>query len=246
MGDRSGKRHQLVLGQGYDMGGDREDIIGKIKKLLAHSVENGATEAEAIAFALKAQKLIAEHDVEAWELDDGGKQEVIECMTEKHYARKWREFLAVTVADNFRCKAFFESRRENGSQRRKTHVVFVGYECDTKAAAIVFDHLYEVGDRLGRECRKRIGHPMAYDNFVFGFDDGVRTELEKQCQALMLVCPQKVTEYMDGLELKNAIPYRKVYRFDGAYEEGAVAGREAVRSRRMEDSHPGVLCYHFT
>ena len=43
---------------------NREQIIERIKKLLSHSVENGATEAEAVAFALKAQKLIADNDVE--------------------------------------------------------------------------------------------------------------------------------------------------------------------------------------
>ena len=42
----------------------RSEIVKKIKKLLAHSVENGATEAEAVAFALKAQRLIAENDIE--------------------------------------------------------------------------------------------------------------------------------------------------------------------------------------
>lgn len=223
------------------MSNDRENIIDKIKKLLAHSVENGATKAEAIAFALKAQKLIAEYDVEEWELADDGKQQVIEHETGMTYARKWREYLADTIADNFRCKAFFRKRREGGSRRGKTHIVFVGYEYDAKAAAVVFDHLYGVGDKLGRECRKRIGHPMAYDNFVFGFDDGVRAELEKQCQALMLVCPQEVTEYMDGLKLGQTSAYRTVYRCEEAYESGKVAGRDAVRSRRMEESDDALL-----
>ena len=69
---------------------NREQIIERIKKLLSHSVENGATEAEAVAFALKAQKLIAENDVEDWELGEECKQEVIEATTEKSYSRAWR------------------------------------------------------------------------------------------------------------------------------------------------------------
>lgn len=56
----------------------RSEIVEKIKKLLAHSVENGATEAEAVAFALKAQRLIAENDIEQWELGDEQRREVIE------------------------------------------------------------------------------------------------------------------------------------------------------------------------
>lgn len=221
------------------MSNERENIIEKIKKLLAHSVENGATEAEAIAFALKAQKLIAEYDIEEWELADDNKQEVIEHETERFYARKWSDYLAAIVASNFRCKSFNRRRVVKGSRRRKCYVVFVGYEFDAKAAAIVFDHLYEVGDRLGREWRKRIGHSMAYDNFVFGFCDGVKTELEKQCQALMLVCPQEVAAYIDALDLGPARRHRSVMKIEGVYDEGKAAGREAVRSRRMEEGEPG-------
>ena len=51
---------------------DRERMIEKIGKLLEHSTANGATEAEAVAFALKAQRLMAENGIEEWELGAAG------------------------------------------------------------------------------------------------------------------------------------------------------------------------------
>lgn len=71
---------------------EREKIIEKIKKLREHSVENGCNEAEAIQFALKAQKLIADNDVEEWELADEVKRvtETTTGWTARRGRRAWR------------------------------------------------------------------------------------------------------------------------------------------------------------
>lgn len=218
---------------------NREQIIERIKKLLSHSVENGATEAEAVAFALKAQKLIAENDVEDWELGEECKQEVIEATTEKSYSRAWRGFLAATVAENFRCKAIQRKRFTGTSSKRKTFITFIGYECDAKAALMVFEHLYAVGNKLGKAHENRYYTDKdAYENFVRGFTQGVEDELAKQCQALMLVCPKEVDEYMSGMSLKNSRRPRAIWGSEHSREEGRKAGREAVRSRRVEGGKP--------
>lgn len=218
---------------------NREQIIERIKKLLSHSVENGATEAEAVAFALKAQKLIADNDVEDWELGEDCKQEVVEVMTDKSYSRTWRSFLARAIADNFRCKAIQLGRYVGNSSRRKTFITFVGYECDAKAASIVFDHLYTIGNKLGKAHENRCyTEPDAYENFVRGFTQGVRDELEKQCQALMLVCPQDVEDYYNDMDLKAARRPRLIWGSEHSQEAGRKAGREAVRSRRVDGGKP--------
>lgn len=218
---------------------NREQIIERIKKLLSHSVENGATEAEAVAFALKAQKLIADNNVEDWELGEDCKQEVIEVITEKTYSRTWRGFLASTIADNFRCKAVLAPRTDGKSRRKKMHIMFVGYECDAKAASIVFDHLYAVGDKLGKAHESRCyTDPDAYENFVRWFNKGVRDELEKQCQALVLVCPQDVEEYYSDMDLRASRRPRLVRGNEHSEKAGRAAGRDAVRSRRVEGGKP--------
>lgn len=218
---------------------NREQIIERIKKLLSHSVENGATEAEAVAFALKAQKLIAENDVEDWELGEECKQEVIEATTEKSYSRAWRCFLAATVAENFRCKAIQRQRFTETGSRRKTFITFIGYECDAKAALMVFEHLYAVGNKLGKEHESRYYTDKdAYENFVRGFTQGVEDELAKQCQALMLVCPKDVDDYYNNMNLKQPRRQRAIFGSEHSREAGRAAGRDAVRSRRVEGGNP--------
>lgn len=46
----------------------RENVIAKIKALFERTTENGCTEAEAIAAALAAQRLIVRHNVTDEEL----------------------------------------------------------------------------------------------------------------------------------------------------------------------------------
>ena len=103
---------------------EREKIIEKIKKLREHSVENGCNEAEAIQFALKAQRLIADNDVEEWELADEVKQ-VTETTTART-AKAWAPSLASVIADNFRCRVY--QRRVTD---RKYEYVFVGWKADS-------------------------------------------------------------------------------------------------------------------
>lgn len=174
---------------------EREKLIEKIKKLREHSVENGCNEAEAIQFALKAQKLIADNDVEEWELADEVKQ-VTETTT-GWTAKAWAPSLAQAIADNFRCKVY--QRRVTD---RKYEFVFVGYKADSEAAEIVYTNLLETCHRLANDYQDfAYTDPDAYSNFVIGFIAGVRAELEKQCFELMIVCPKEVEDYFEGLGL---------------------------------------------
>ena len=210
----------------------RSEIVEKIKKLLAHSVENGATEAEAVAFALKAQRLIAENDIEQWELGDEQRREVIEDESNVNLPRSWSRWLATVVAENFRCKLFLQPVEQGN--RVKHHAVFVGYVQDAQAARIVFERLRRVAERAGNASRKKYcGASWAYNSITLGFVEGVKGELEKQCQALMLKVPSDVSEYYEGLDLEGMRkpPSNKVAGF--LIEEGLEAGRDAVRAGRM-------------
>lgn len=212
---------------------EREKVIDKIRKLREHSVANGATEAEALAFALKAQRLIADNGIEEWEIEgERVDREVVELESKTTMRRAWRKILLVAIADNFRCRAVLTV--EPRGSRWEQVPTFIGYRADAEAAVLVYDHLLKVGDRLGR--RHEDDHytdPNAYENFVRGFTDGVRVELEKQCQALMLVCPKEVSDYIDGLHLRRSRAPRRIGYSEASREAGRQAGRDAVRSRRM-------------
>lgn len=228
---------------------NRASIVEKIRKLLEHSVENGATEAEAVIFALKAQKLIAEYDVKDWELGEKCEKVIFHTCSEPSL-RTWRGNLARVIADNFRCGTYGTYRYKKrvsviGYSRRERgvpHVVFVGYANDAQAASMVFQHLYKTGDRLARECRRvHNGWSYAYDNYVQGFVEGVRRELEKQSQALMLVIPQAVKDEMEGMHFYGTMTPRSFQWDADIHEEGRIAGQDAVRAGRIEQSEEHLL-----
>ena len=215
----------------------RSEIVEKIKKLLAHSVENGATEAEAVAFALKAQRLIAENDIEQWELGDEQRREVIEEESNVNLPRTWSRWLASVVSENFRCKLYINPIQQEKSV--KNHAVFVGYAQDAKAARIVFERLRRVAERSGSAYRRKLrGASWAYNSITLGFVEGVRGELEKQSQALMLKVPSDVEEYFEGIELEETRKHSSCQVSEFLKEEGRAIGRNAVRSGRLgqEDS----------
>lgn len=214
---------------------EREKIIEKIKKLREHSVANGCNEAEAIQFALKAQKLIADNDVEEWELADQVRQ-VAETTT-GWTAKAWAPSLALAIADNFRCRVY-----QRKVTARKYEFVFVGYQADSEAAEIVYANLLETGHRLAKEYEDfAYTDPNAYSNFVIGFVAGVRAELEKQCFELMIVCPKEVEDYFDCLGLGQS--HRRGPRASNtdSIGRGMQQGRDAVRSRRMEAPRGNLL-----
>ena len=222
------------------MNESRGAIIEKIKKLLALSGNNPSKE-EAIAAALKAQALIARHNVEEFELSDVDEQPV-EIMSELGQHKTWRLRLARVVADNFRCKYF---ERVYPKQR---NTVFFGYKMDAEAARHTFEYLYKVGNRLAnrraREIREVYGYADGvYNTFASGFIKGVREELEVQAEALMITVPPKVSEAFEKIEFskkpRRVSYHRSRYFAYDAREDGYRAGKEAVRSGRIAagDAH---------
>lgn len=226
---------------------DREKLIERIRKLLAVTESNGATEHEAIAAALAAQKLMAESHVEEWELGEEG--EPIEGV-EARKTRNWQSMLAVAIADNFRCKCYIEYIRKRGCKRRSKNVVFYGYRSDAEAARLVYERLSETGNKLGKHYSTRRAQQLeidgyevsiakVFDTWAAGFVRGVRDELEKQSQALMIVCPPKVNETFEqdiAATLKGHERINKRYRDDITRNAGRRAGRDAIRSGRMNSA----------
>lgn len=219
----------------------REAIIAKIKKLFALA-ENNPSEKEALAAALKAQKLIADNDVTKDELhvDEEADQTVSDIATESQRYAKWTLSFAAVIAENFRCKSYRCGRHYNGVVYYSHH--FMGYETDAIAARTTFEALRTIGEQLASqkasECRRLYGTARGVKNsFLTGFMNGVRSELEKQSQELMLVCPTPVKMEYDEFCKQNKVKKEKSRLTMGpidASQSGFSAGRDAVRSGRME------------
>lgn len=214
---------------------ERAKILERIKKLMALADDRGATEAEAMAAALAAQKLIAEYDVEDWELHSKDAEPIVEEEAAES-PRRWRWQLASVIGSAFRCRYYNCSKWDSDKKRHRRHMTFVGYQTDARAAALTFNMLYRIGNRLARRyaqgCRRG-----TYNSYVLGYVNGIKSELEKQTEALMIVVPPAVNEAFDVMsasftEVNTSLTYNKDASW--AYQHGLEDGRDAVRSHRFD------------
>lgn len=113
---------------------ERAKILERIKKLMALADNRGATEAEAMAAALAAQKLIAEYDVEEWELHSKDAEPMVEKRSDKA-SRRWRWHLAAIIGPAFRCRHFQRGSWNIKAQKWDKQMGFFGYETDARAYA---------------------------------------------------------------------------------------------------------------
>ena len=141
-------------------------IMDKIAALLAKTVENGASEQEAIAAAKLAQRLMAKYHVEAVELQEKTEDVDNESVD---VTRNWQLSLAKVIADNTCCRVV----RTTGNHRRAS-VMFFGRDSDRKNAIglwQMFAKLIAEGVRSARQAAMaRYGHslvvPEDVDNAV--------------------------------------------------------------------------------
>jgi len=216
----------------------REQIIEKIKKVLALA-ENNPSENEAIAAALKAQKMMAEYHIDEKELFEEIKEEEILGVRAEVGGRnqKWRIILGLVLAKNFRCKCLGDYDKT---------LVFFGYREDAEICSQVYQTMYKIGvrlsDKLKRQERERWGTAKGVRNtFCMGFVDGIRSELEKQCTALMIVTPKEVTDkfnmYVNSGKTKSSkFKIGNVMSDERIYNEGYRSGKDAIRARAIEGS----------
>lgn len=237
---------------------EHDVIVQRVRKLLALG-DGNASAAEATSAVLLAQRLIVKYGIADDELSadnpDAGSIAAIETEPLAD-ARAWRWQLANLVASSFRCKVWQRDHfsYRSGSDRRfnRPTFAFYGYEQDAQAARLAFGYLYRTGSRLAsaqvRQLR-RSGRSTngAYNSYVTGFLAGLRTELEKQSKELMVVLPLEVRERYES-EVASTLTFstdRKLscdYRRKGLIERGMRDGRDAVRSRRLDDAHDLALC----
>lgn len=205
----------------------REDVVRKVQKLLALSTSN--FEAEAKTAMLKAQKLLAEHNLEMKDCEEGLTQEqIIQVRTTFSAYNAWVRTLASVIADNFKCSTLI-ARRGNWMR-----MIFVGFETDAKIAAQVFEYTCKFVDKKGSNLaqtyndkgRRCTGIKADYTN---GFLKGLESEYEVQRTSteysLVLAKPKEVSEYMKQFEESKPLPNASRGRgnreaFEKGFEEG--------------------------
>lgn len=216
-----------------------EKVIEKIRKLLEMTEENGCSENEAMVAALKAQKLMAEYDIDLIDVKSDSKsmteeigEERVDTTLKGNFSTKWKIQLASIIAANFRCKVYTCGTNT---------IVFYGHRSDAKIAGDVFKFLFMTGTKLGvkhyRQVKKEGKSTRgAATTYLLGFCDGIKEVLGKQCRALMIVTSPEVEE--GWLEKSKNFGHKKTrynqsYDRD-SYEQGKSDGRATANARSLE------------
>jgi len=135
-----------------------EKIIDRIRKLLA--LANSANENEAAAAAMKAQTLLAEHNLSEADLGTVNDEDMVldgELITD---SRPWRRYLAAELARLYFCDYFYgfvKESRPNHSRgyRRFDRHTFVGRPHNVLITKSIFRYLCDTIDRLAIEAANK-------------------------------------------------------------------------------------------
>ena len=210
---------------------EKEKIIDRIKKLLALS-GNNPNEAEAEAALLKAQALMAEHDVSV-DLSESDKIEYGEERCEHKWDMGYRKPLAHVIADNFRCELYWKG----------TSVVFFGHKIDARIAKEAFEFAYKFAmKQSNREYYKAkdAGKETkgVCNSYCLGFIHGLKQKLDEQCVALMIVKPADVTKTFNEMTEGWKTSRKSGMKMDSldmaAYKQGIEDGKTILNGRRLE------------
>ena len=212
---------------------DMNAIANKIQHLLNKTVENGATEAEAQAALLMAQKLMAKYNIEL-EQQTGSKDFKCSLEETKVKPNPRNNSLGNIIANSFAVKGIIYGGKW----------AFFGREANAKAAAEALKFIHktlETGIRRvcadhGLKSSER-GAAFYYNAYALGFIKGLQEAMAAQTKALCVVVPEDVNN-----KFNEKFPKLNQYRGKGmqyhhdqdAYAQGQRDGRSAMDRRSLQ------------
>lgn len=212
---------------------DMNAIANKIQHLLNKTVENGATEAEAQAALLMAQKLMAKYNIEL-EQQTGSKDFKCSLEETKVKPNPRNNSLGNIIANSFAVKGIIYDGKW----------AFFGREANAKAAAEALKFIHktlEAGIRRvcadhGLKSSER-GAAFYYNAYALGFIKGLQEAMAVQTKALCVVVPEDVNN-----KFNEKFPKLNQYRGKGmqyhhdqdAYAQGQRDGRSAMDRRSLQ------------
>ncbi len=210
------------------------DIKAKIEKLLAKTIENGCTVEEAASAAKMVQRLIKKYHVDLAEVGDEPEKADSERLDTKS-VKKWEMRLVSAIARNMRCEVIISRRYVATSVNRKSFVYIIGMDADRKAVISLYEKLRKIC-KVGMK-KEQDYHKAMYgtsrgiaDSYGFGFMQAIRSEMEKQAKAIVLVTPKEVDDKVQELFPHARIMHTNVACNEHAYNSGVNDGRNAMRT----------------
>lgn len=214
-----------------------QEIVKKIKKLLALSSSDNTHEAESAM--LKAQELLAKHNLQLSEIEEHKIRNAIEDVTNITFTKaKWKGRLAKIIASNFRCEMYYKTYRNH-------KVTFLGLEEDVVICKVMTEYAIECikkeTNKIAKIYRERGDSAKGIENdFALGFIGGLSKKFEEQKQknqewGLVLIIPKEVQEAYDTIKFTGKGVKPPTYKgFKDVYFRGVEAG-ENFDINRLED-----------
>ena len=208
-----------------------KETVDKVKKLLALANDTAATEEEAKTAMLMAQKLMAKEDIDEDDLGEDEKQRMVMRSVFVPKNPQWCLILADVIAKNFKCEAFQFGTAPG--------VHFLGYEGDVEVCVQVFEYARKICNRFAcREVRKyeKWGENTngVYYSYCMGFMVGVKSALDRQCKALMIITPPEIKQQLQkwgSVDKKVGRDNDKINKNIGSYMNGVVEGQKFIANK---------------
>ncbi len=126
---------------------EKESVLKRIQKLLQMSIENGASENEAMLAADKAQKLLQEHNLSISDLKDDDQVEPMDSEDIEVERDLWKGYIRSATAKLYFCKTY-TSHKLDKQYRRVKVITFVGRKSNRMVATEMCKYFINTVDRL--------------------------------------------------------------------------------------------------
>lgn len=197
---------------------DREQLFGRIQKVLALSAS--PVQAEAEAALKKFHELLKRYNLSEAEVKSKVTHEthlVEEVVLRGRRLYDWEKFLLHPVAESAYCDIMY---RSNGGDFRAADVVFVGRPVNIAAAHSLYDYLRAVIIRMSKGLEGKERQDYCY-GIVYGLSERLREEkvTEDNCRELAIITTE-ASEYIKQNYPSIKLVRRKHKKPSSAFVEG--------------------------
>ena len=159
---------------------EKENILKRIQKLLKMSIENGASENEAMQAADKAQKLLQEHNLSRSDLKDEDLVEPMDSEDVEVDRDLWKGYIRNSTAKLYFCKTYTTMKLDKHYRRIKV-ITFVGRKSNRMVATEMCKYFINTVDRLAAEEFKEVpGSRATINKMAHAFKQGAASRLSKR------------------------------------------------------------------
>jgi hypothetical protein len=207
----------------------RKKMLERVKAILAKTMENGCSEAEAMTALAKARELMATYEIDEKELDAFDRESVNIHKTKINDPYEIKSMLGTNVGKFTRCQAW------NGAKSFEYGIAFAGLESDVIFATWLLDTLQRFVMRALRDHQKKLIAKGSYHSnnltsasFVMGCINRINEKLKE----LTPIDYAKNKELIAAEMAKNGIALRKSRKDErnvdaGSFKAGQSAGSNA-------------------